>query len=96
MTEEERLERNEEKERYELWLGQERAGTLAYREEPGVITLIATRVNPAFEGRGFGSRLVARALGDARAAAVKVVVECEFASAYVERHPEEQDLLLSD
>jgi uncharacterized protein len=57
------------------------------------VVLIATRVDPAFEGHGYGSLLVRRALSDARSADKKVVVECEFAQAYLQRHPEEQDLL---
>jgi uncharacterized protein len=93
MDDEPRLEQNQEKSRYELWLGDERAGTLAYREQPGSVVLISTRVDPKFEGRGFGSRLVSRALADARATGRKVEIECTFAQAYMQRHPEEQDLL---
>ena len=95
MAEEPRLERNDERHRYELWLGDQRAGTLAYRSEGDALVLVATRVDPAFEGRGYGSRLVARALDDARAAGAKVIVECSFARAWLERHPEQQDLLLT-
>ena len=94
MADEPRLERNDEKSRYELWLGEHRAGTLRIRDEPDAVVLVATRVDPAFEGHGYGGRLVARALADVRAAGRRVVIECEFAQAYVQRHPEEQDLLL--
>ena len=94
MTDEARIERNRERSRYELWVGQDRAGTLSYREEPDAVVLIATRVDPAFEGRGYGSQLVARALADIRAAGTKAEIECEFAQAYVQRHPEQQDLVL--
>ena len=93
MSNEPRIERNEERSRYELWVGDDRAGTLSFREEPDAVVLIATRVDPAFEGRGFGSQLVARALSDIRAAGTKAEIECEFAQAYVQRHPEEQDLV---
>ena len=93
MSDEPRIERNQQRRRYELWVGDDRAGTLAYRNEPDAVVLIATRVDPAFEGHGYGSQLVARALADIRAAGAKVEIECEFAQAYVERHPEEQDLL---
>ena len=51
-------------------------------------------MDPAYEGHGYGSRLVAGALADLRAKGVKVVVECDFARAYIERHPEHQDLVL--
>jgi predicted GNAT family acetyltransferase len=95
MADEPRLELNEELSRYELWADDARAGTLKIRDEPDAVVLVATRVDPAFEGRGYGSRLVARALADARAAGRKVAIECEFAQAYVQRHPEQHDLLLS-
>jgi predicted GNAT family acetyltransferase len=96
-TEDPRLERNEEKSRYELWLGDELAGTLKTRNDADAdaIVLVATRVDPAFEGHGYGSRLVARALSDARASGAKVIVECEFAQAYLQRHPEERDLVMA-
>ncbi|HET6819919.1 MAG TPA: GNAT family N-acetyltransferase [Candidatus Limnocylindria bacterium] len=92
-----RLERNEEKSRYELWLDDKLAGTLKTRPaaDAHATVLVATRVDPAFEGRGYGSRLVARALSDARASGTKVIVECEFAQGYLQRHPEEQDLVLT-
>jgi predicted GNAT family acetyltransferase len=95
MGDEPRVERNDQASRYELWADDARAGTLKIREEPDALVLVSTRVDPAFEGRGYGSRLVARALADARAAGRKVIIECEFAQGYVQRHPEEQDLLLS-
>jgi predicted GNAT family acetyltransferase len=94
MADEPRLELNPERSRYELWADDARAGTLTIRDEPTAVVLVSTRVDPAFEGRGYGSRLVARALADVRAAGRKVVVECEFAQAYMQRHPEEQDLVL--
>ena len=95
MTDEPRLVRNDEKHRYELWLGDERMGKLDYRDEPEALVLVQTRVDPAHEGHGYGSQLVAKVLADARAAGRKLVVECEFAQSYVQRHPEERDLLLS-
>jgi len=95
MADEARLELNRERSRYELWLDQELAGTLKIREEPDVVVLVATRVDPSFEGHGYGSQLVVKALADARKAGTKVEIECDFAQAYVRRHPEQQDVLLS-
>ena len=53
--------------RYELWVGEERAGGIEYGIQPGVVELIHTEIDPAFEGRGLGSRLIAGALDDIRA-----------------------------
>jgi predicted GNAT family acetyltransferase len=48
------------------------------------------------EGKGIASRLVKGALDDARRQGLKVVPLCSFVAAYIDRHPEEQDLLASD
>jgi uncharacterized protein len=95
MDNEPRMVRNADDARYELWVGDERVGRITYREEPGTVVLISTRVDPVFEGRGYGSRLVHDALADIRGRGLKVVTECEFAAAYIERHAEEQDLVRS-
>ena len=52
--------------RYELLLDGRRIGLLAYRGRNGRIALTHTEVSPSCEGRGFGSRLAATALDDAR------------------------------
>jgi uncharacterized protein len=81
---------------YELWLGQTRAGFLAYRREPRAVVLIHTDVDPAFEGQGLGSRLVAGALADLRSRGLKLVPLCPFVADYLRRHPEQQDLVVRD
>lgn len=83
---------NRERHRFEL----EVEGAIAfaaYRREDGVITFTHTIVPSALEGRGIGSRLVRGALEQVRAEGLKVVPECPFVKAYIEKHPEEQDLL---
>jgi predicted GNAT family acetyltransferase len=93
MGDEPRIVRNGADQRYELWVGDDRVGTITYRDEPGAVVLISTRVPPAFEGRGFGSRIIHDALAEIRGRGLQVVPECEFAAAYIERHVEEQDLV---
>ena len=82
--------------RYELWLGPTRAGFLQYRAEPGVVVLVHTEVDPAFEGRGLGERLVAGALADLRARGCRLVPRCSFVRAYLRRHPDQDDLVAGD
>jgi predicted GNAT family acetyltransferase len=53
-------------------------------------------VNPAYEGRGFGSRLAEAALDDARRQALAVVPLCPFIAWYIEQHPEYRDLVAAD
>ena len=47
----------------------------------------------ALEGRGYGSRLIQGALADVRVQGRKILPECAFVAAYLERHPEERDLV---
>lgn len=80
--------------RYELWLGATRAGFIQYRSEPGVILLVHTEVDPAFEGQGLGARLVSAALDDLRARGLKLIPLCPFVRAYLRHHREDADLIV--
>jgi predicted GNAT family acetyltransferase/glutaredoxin len=79
--------------RYELWLDGRLIGLLLYRRRVGRIVLTHTEVVRALEGRGFGSRLAAAALDDARREGLTVVPLCSFIARYVERHPEYEQLV---
>ncbi|MFF8345492.1 GNAT family N-acetyltransferase [Cellulosimicrobium funkei] len=68
------------------------AGFAAYVREPGAVIFTHTEVDPAFEGRGVGSALAAGALDSVRGSGERVVALCPFIRAYVERHPEYEDL----
>lgn len=77
-----------EESRYELRLGDRRIGLAAYRRRGERIAFTHTEVDPACEGRGFGSKLVHDALDDARRQDLAIVPLCSFVALYVERHPE--------
>ena len=77
-----------EETRYELRLGDRRVGHVAYFRRGDAIAFTHTEIDPACEGRGFGTRLVAGALADARREGLRVVPLCSFVAAYVRRHPE--------
>jgi predicted GNAT family acetyltransferase/glutaredoxin len=79
--------------RYELRLEGRLIGLAAYRHRNGRIAFTHTEVDPSCEGRGFGSRLVAAALDDARRQGLAVVPLCPFISYFVQRHPEYEDLI---
>jgi uncharacterized protein len=83
---------NSEASRYELWLGERRAGFIEYRSKPGTILLVHTEVEPDFEGQGLGARLVAGALDDIRARGLKLVPLCPFVRSYLRHHPDQADL----
>src|SRR5207248_4002275 len=81
--------------RYELRLGGRLIGLAAYRRRNGRIAFTHTEVDESCEGRGFGSRLAAAALEDARRAGLAVVPLCPFIAGYIERHPEFAQLVVS-
>jgi predicted GNAT family acetyltransferase/glutaredoxin len=81
--------------RYELRLGGHLIGLAAYRRRNGRIAFTHTEVDESCEGRGFGSRLAAAALEDARRAGIEVVPLCPFIAHYIERHPEYEQLVAS-
>jgi predicted GNAT family acetyltransferase len=86
--EEPRIVDNPEVPRYELYVGEELAGTLLYSRRNGTIALIHTEVDEAFEGHGLGSKLVAGALEDVRRQGLEMVPVCPFVRSYLARHPQ--------
>lgn len=59
-----------------------------YVREGDRIVFTHTIVPPELEGRGIGTRLVAGALEQVRTAGLRVVPQCPFVAAYLEKHPE--------
>jgi predicted GNAT family acetyltransferase len=78
--------------RYELEVDGHLAATY-YKIENGVITFIHTEVPPELGGKGIGSRLIKGALDQVRAKGLKVIAQCPFVKAYIEKHAEYADLL---
>jgi len=87
-----RLVDNQADHRYELWVGDDRVGTIDYGTLPEAIVLIHTEVDPAFEGKGHGSRLVRDALADIRSRGLQVVPQCRFVRSYLRTHPDQADV----
>lgn len=69
------------------------AGYIEFHEDGRVIDMPHTIVDPKFEGRGYGTKLVRFALDDARGRGLKVKPTCPFIARYIDKHEEYQDLL---
>jgi predicted GNAT family acetyltransferase len=69
------------------------AGGAYYHRNGTVVTFTHTEVDPSFEGQGIGSRLAAGALALVREAGGTVVPLCPFIRAFMNKHPEYDDLL---
>ena len=65
----------------------------AYQREGDVIVFTHTQVPPAAEGRGVGGRLVRGALDQVRDEGLRVIAQCTFVAAFIDRHPAYRDLL---
>jgi predicted GNAT family acetyltransferase len=83
---------NAGRQRYEL--AAEGGIAVAYYEPRGsAIALTHTVVPERLQGKGLASVLIKAALADIRQRKLKVIPECPFVARYIERHPEEVDLL---
>jgi predicted GNAT family acetyltransferase len=58
------------------------------------MTLRHTEVPRELGGKGVGSTLARGVLEAARARGLKVVVQCDFVRAYMNKHPEFNDMLV--
>jgi predicted GNAT family acetyltransferase len=87
------ISNNEAENRYVATLDGESAGIAAYERSGTTIVFTHTVVDEEVEGRGVGSTLIRHALDDARGQHLTVVPQCEFVAAFIEEHPEYQDLV---
>ena len=64
-----------------------------YKLANGIMTFTHTEVPEAARHGGIASRLMEGALENARARGLKIVPRCSFVRAFLEQHPEFNDLL---
>jgi uncharacterized protein len=81
--------------RYELRLDGHLVGLAAYHRRGNRIAFTHTEVDESCEGQGFGSRLAAAALEDAKSGGLDVVPLCPFIAHFIKRHPEYEPLVAS-
>lgn len=78
---------------YEITVDGVRAGVAEYRRRGDRVVFTHTEIDAAFEGKGIGSALAKAALDDVRGRGLKAVPLCAFIRAWIERHPDYQDLV---
>ena len=78
---------------YRITVGDREAGVLLYGQRDNRLVFHHTEIDPAFDGQGLGSKLVAGALDDVRARGLVVVPLCPFVRRYIAQHPEYADLV---
>jgi uncharacterized protein len=83
---------NKTRHRYELAADGHIAATY-YAIADGVVTFIHTEVPPELGGKGIGSKLIKGALDQVRADGLKVIAQCPFVKAYIDKHADCADLL---
>lgn len=88
-----RVTDNPDAQRYEIEADGHLAGFLDYRSRASRIALVHTGIEPAFEGQGLASRLIAHVLDQARARSLEVLPHCPYVRAYIQRHPEYLELV---
>ena len=83
---------NKDGSRFELDIG----GQLAfanYRLTPSAVIITHTETPHALRGRGIASELVKGALELIRSDGRKVIAGCSFVADYLDKHPEDADLV---
>ena len=88
----EQVTNNADEHRYEFVDDGELA-IAAYEKRGDTVVFTHTEVPAKLEGRGIGSRLIQGALDDVRARGERIVAQCSFVAAYLDRHPDQRDLV---
>lgn len=82
-----------ERERFEAHVGGELVGIIDYIPRPGKVVATHTEVFEGREGQGIGSALVRGMLDLLRSDGRSLRSRCPYVTAYLERHPEENDVV---
>jgi predicted GNAT family acetyltransferase len=93
VSEETQVRDNQERSRYEIYVGDKVAGFTEYVMHGKQIDLLHTEVEAKFEGHGLASRLISAMLDDARQRGLDVLPYCPFVRKFIARHADYLDLV---
>lgn len=79
--------------RYALIVDGQPAGEMDFRTVEGRRVITHTGIRERFEGQGLAGQLARHALAEARAGGTLIVPLCPYLAGFLEKHPEEQDLV---
>jgi predicted GNAT family acetyltransferase len=79
--------------RFSIAVAGSTVGFAEYSDHAGRRTFFHTEVNPAFQGRGLASIVVAAALDATRAAGLRIVAPCSMVADYLTRSGAYDDLV---
>lgn len=82
------VEDNPARHRFEILVDDGLAGFATYRITPGTVVVTHTEIDPAYRGQGAGDALAHGLLTQIGERGERVVPQCPFIAAYIERHPE--------
>ncbi|WP_066522519.1 GNAT family N-acetyltransferase [Curtobacterium ammoniigenes] len=92
-----RVHNDEDRHQYSLVEDGEVIGFAAYELDDDVIRFVHTEVDPQYRGGGHASMLVEQALDDVRSSGGRTVVpQCSYVRAWIDRHPDYQELVAED
>lgn len=81
------LVKNEEEQQFEITVEGHKA-FIVYKEQPHVISLIHTEVEPELEGKGAATAVIEKTLAYIEDNNYKLIPLCPLVFAYIKRHPE--------
>jgi predicted GNAT family acetyltransferase len=86
------LEDNAEKSRFQFDLDGQ-LGVVEYILVKDLVYITHTEVPEALGGRGYGSQIVKLALDNIKSRGLKLIPQCPFVVAYIEKNPQWQEIV---
>jgi predicted GNAT family acetyltransferase len=80
---------------YELIVDGVVAGHAFFEAHGHTVVVTHTEVDDSFQGRGLAGQLVRAMLDDIRARGEHVIPRCPYTRAWIDKHPDYQDLVVS-